>query len=365
MPLSTFILLFLFFLSQIHSNNSDEAWNDPLLESLATTTYRISSLLRKPNRTVVKEWESLKRTVHPFKSKDEEIVDERPHPADYLQNQDVSVCHQNTYLVLLYPSRVLDASIRNLIRRNVPQGIVISGKKVNRVFVVAVRYSDRRNMLFIQKEKEKYGDILISPHEDSKSRIAKSVWDGFLWVRHHCKHAVFAAKADPDEVIFLGNLINYLGRVPTTRFYGGNYREFVMKARKKGDRFRYFPMDYPYVTWVSYVSGALIILSLDVIDHLIVGAQYEPFFGSWTDDFMVGAVLNRVRIYPHRNYLLNCTLLQLNTEQTLSYSDFKRVSNLVVVYHGMKKASQLAAALRAFGNRMFVATGCWFVCYSQ
>lgn len=327
-----------------------------IVEMLETITYRLSSIALEQNTTVIREWESLKGTVYPFKSKDGMVIEERPYPADYYHNQGVSVCHGDTFLVLLYLSRVRDAGIRNLIRRNTPQGIVINGKKVNRVFIVAV--SNKENMPFIQKEKEEYGDIIISPHHDSKSTIAKSAWDGFMWIRHHCKSAVFAAKADPDEVIFLGNLINYLSHVPRVRFYGGNYREFVMKARKEGDILVYFPSDYPYVTKVSYVSGALVILSLDIIDYLIVGAKYEPFFGRSTDDFMIGAVLNRVGIYPYRINLPNCTLLELTTDPNNSYEDYIRVSNQVVVYHGMKREKQLAEALDVFGSRVFIPTGC-------
>ena len=330
----------------------------PITITLRLTTNRQPCTKNELNWTVVKEWESLKEPLQPFISNDSLIVEERPYPFDYVQNQDVHVCQEDTYLVLLYLSRVNEVGIRNLIRRNVPQGVVINGKKVNRLFVIAVRNSDKSNMHFIRQEKKEYGDIIISPHQDSKSRIAISVWDGFLWIRNHCSHAVFAAKVDPDEVIFLGNLINYLSHVPTKRFYGGNYRECVMKARKDGDLFVYFPKDYPYCTKVYYVSGALAILTIDLIDHLIVGAMYEPFFGLCTDDFMIGAVLNRVGILPQRLTFPNCTLLELNLNPNNSYVDYVRVSDHVVVYHGMKKEKQLAEALQVFSNRIFKPTGC-------
>ena len=356
-----FILLILVCLSLLIFSLPCDIRDTVIIEGLDTSFHYRSNTIGELNVTIVKEWEALGETIHPFKSKDEMVVEIRPNPVDYKQNNDVAICRSDTYLILFYPSRVMDAGIRKLIRRNVPQGVIVNGKRVNRVFVIAVSESDKEKLEFIQEEKAVYGDIVISLHQDSLASIAQSVWDGFLWIRNHCKHTVFAAKVDPDEVIFLGNLTNYLGHAPRVRFYGGNYREFVMKARKEGDKLVYFPIDYPYTSRVTYVSGALIILSMDIIDYIIVGAQYEPFFARCTDDFMIGAVLNRVGIIPNRLIIPNCTLLELNTNPNNSYEDYNKVSNHVVVYHGMKKEEQLAEALRVFGSRILTSTGCFDV----
>lgn len=362
----TVYMLFFFAASVFRVEKQHDTSTYPIATILQTTNYRLYNVGRELSYTVLKEWESLKVTIKPFKSNDSLVVEERPYPAEYVQNQDVRVCQRDTYLVLLYPSRVKDAGIRKFIRKNVPQGIVIKGRKVNRVFVIAVRNSDKESMLLIRKEKEEHGDIIISPHQDSLAKLAQSVWDGFLWIRNHCSHAVFAIKADPDEVIFLGNLINYLSHVPARRFYGGNYREFVMKARKEGDDLVYFPKDYPYSTKVYYVSGGLVILTVDIIDYLIVGAKHEPFFGRMTDDFMIGAVLNRVGISPQAEIIPNCTLfIDNNPIRNLTVADYNRVSHDVVVYHRIKKEQQLEEALRVFGKRIFKPTGCSRICFTR
>lgn len=76
---------------------------------------------------------------------------------------------------------------------------------------------------------------------------------------------------------------------------------------------------------------------------------------------MIGAVLNRVGVFPNRFIIPNCTLLELNTNPNNSYEDYNKVSNHVVVYHGMKKEEQLAEALRVFGSRILTSTGCFGV----
>ena len=73
--------------------------------------------------------------------------------------------------------------------------------------------------------------IIVSRHPDAYSRIAKSVWDGLIWTRDHCSKARFAGKFDPDAIVFLGNLVNYLRNAPTKRYYGGRKLSYYAHPR--------------------------------------------------------------------------------------------------------------------------------------
>ena len=117
MRASFFIVLLLACLSLLISFRSCDFRDTAIIEGLDTSFHYGSNTLGELNLTIVKEWEALGETIHPFKTKDEMVVEIRPNPVDYKQNNDVAVCRSDTYLILFYPSRVMDAGIRKLIRR--------------------------------------------------------------------------------------------------------------------------------------------------------------------------------------------------------------------------------------------------------
>lgn len=115
------------------------------------------------------------------------------------------------------------------------------------------------------------------------------VWDGYIWIRDHCHSAVFAGKFDSDAVFLLGNLIALLLQYPVKRFYGGRVNPIrTIEPRKENTTtIHSTPFDYPEERRFSFCSGAAFLLSLDSIDYLVAGAQYEPFF-MCADDLMTG-----------------------------------------------------------------------------
>lgn len=303
------------------------------------------------NSSIIDEWMRLMGPPTKFHSNDSTFINEDPFPVDYLVNRNVNVCSTTSFLIMLYPIRLKDFKMRQLLRQAVPQNAIIRGKRVNRVFVIAIDDNDRESIQRIRNESRFYGDIIISRHVDAYSRIAKSVWDGLMWIREHCSSALFAGKFDPDAVVFLGNLVSYLERAPTQRYYGGREMGYFLRSRGNSHRKFECPNDYPYDRYVSYVGGPAALFSMDVVDYLVVGAEYEPLFIKNSDDIMLGALLNRVGIRPHK-VESNCTFMILHGDDHGFYKDYRVLPDRVCVYHHVKSTALYAEIIEYYGNRV-------------
>ena len=217
---------------------------------------------------IIEEWQRVMGPPVKFHSNDSLFTNEDPYPIDYRVNWNVDVCKKDTFLLMMYPIRLKDYEMRQVLRRAVPQDIVLNHSRINRVFVIAIDDNDRESLRKIRNESRVFGDIIVSRHPDAYSRIAKSVWDGLIWVREHCSHARFAGKYDPDAIVFLGNLVNYLRNAPTKRYYGERKLSYYAHPRDEKKAKFFYPLDYPYRRSVKCVSGPAALFSMDVVDHL-------------------------------------------------------------------------------------------------
>ena len=79
-----FILLILVCLSLLIVSLPCDIRDTVIIEGLDTSFHYRSNTIGELNVTIVKEWEALGETIHPFKSKDEMVVEIRPNPVDYI-----------------------------------------------------------------------------------------------------------------------------------------------------------------------------------------------------------------------------------------------------------------------------------------
>lgn len=307
------------------------------------------------NMSIANEWQNYWKGSKQYVSKDREVVFIYPSPIDSYLNQDVDICSSNTFLIMMFPVRLNSFPLRQLIRRAIPQGIVINGKVINRLFVIAIADNDREGQMRIREEKSRYKDIIISRHQDQYTSIPLSVWDGYIWIRDHCHSAVFAGKFDSDAVFLLGNLIALLVQYPDKQFYGGRVNPIrTIEPRKENTTTIYStPFDYPEERRFSFCSGAAFILSLDSIDYLVTGAQYEPFF-MCADDLMTGLILDRMGIQPINMGTENCAFVILNRyDCARKYMNRSLLPSCLVCYHGDKTVEDYNTSLVFFADRIY------------
>ena len=130
------------------------------------------------NMSIANEWRDYWKGTAEYHSNDSKVLYYHPSPIDSVLNRDVSICSSNTFLIMMFPVRINDYSLRQLKRKAIPQGIVIQGKTVNRLFVIALNDNDREGRRRVREEKSNYGDIVISRHQDQYVSVSLSVWDG-------------------------------------------------------------------------------------------------------------------------------------------------------------------------------------------
>lgn len=98
------------------------------------------------NLSVVEEWNSIWSGVRSFHSNDTMVLYKRAAPIDSIINRNVRICSPDTFLIMMTPVRKQDYSIRQLLRKIIPQGLVIQGKKINRVFIVSIMDNEREQI---------------------------------------------------------------------------------------------------------------------------------------------------------------------------------------------------------------------------
>ena len=307
------------------------------------------------NMSIANEWYEYWKGSKKFHSNDTEVLYIDVSPIDSYLNQDVNICDSDTFLIMMFPVRTNLFEIRQLIRRAIPQGLIIQGKRVNRVFVIALEDNDRDGHKRIRQEKYTYGDIIISRHRDSYVNVSLSVWDGYIWIRDHCSSATFAGKFDPDGVFFLGNLMALLQQYPIKRFFGGRISNLAKFRRNSINITRTIysvPYDYPGDRWFRYVSGAAKILSMDSIDYLVAGAVYEPYF-MVADDAMTGYILDRIGIKPINMKQEHCPFMIKNVDCGGKYKNLSLIPHCLVCYNNIKSVEDYNNTLNYFGDLLY------------
>ena len=121
-------------------------------------------------------------------------------------NEESNYCN-GTFLFLLYFVHVNDEERRDLIRKYVKQGMIVEGKRINYVFVVASPIRNDYAVARVKNENERHKDILLSVHEDNYMNITLTHLDAMLWVRDYCRDTIFVGRVDGDVWIHFGNLI--------------------------------------------------------------------------------------------------------------------------------------------------------------
>lgn len=298
------------------------------------------------NETVIKEFNTKLGVKHKFITNDSLVPFVDPHPIDSVVNRNVRICSNNTFLLMIYLIRSKAYRMRQILRRIIPQGVIVKERRINRIFVIGVDDMDKRTIQSIQAENKQYGDIIVSRHKESYAATPILLWDGLMWAKGHCSHTVFVGKFDPDAVVFLGNLIEALTTAPTYHFYGGRVLSFMMQPRTTL-KARCLPYDYPERRSIKFLSGPAMLLSSDLIDYLLIGAEYEPFFSA-ADDVMVGSVLNRVGILPQEIGSDDCPFMIWTIDKHRYYSDYRLIPECVSVYHDVKSIDKYCEVIEYY-----------------
>ena len=184
-------------------------------------------------------------TIGKFKTNDTgyESINYRIRPNVLWNNH--SVCRSDSFAMILYLMFKWDYERRSFLRQHLAKGMIVKGKRLEYMFVVAVEEDNHQLQSKLQEENAIYGDMLLSLHKDNRANITLTVLDALLWSRDHCSEVSYVMKVDGDSFVHLGNLVDYLITAPRTRFYGGLAIHDTYRRRSVERRPWYVPDDYP------------------------------------------------------------------------------------------------------------------------
>lgn len=220
------------------------------------------------------------------------------HPLSYEVKQNMvwnnrSVCTNNTFVLLMIFTYSGDVERRDTIRRYIKQGMIVDGKVVNYVQIIAANETDR--IVLFEKENEKWQDLLISHHKDIREEWPITIFDAYMWVRDYCKQAKYVSKVDGDMWIHLGNLVHFLKTAPSEMFYGGHVVNGVLHSGRYYKGVKYSPSDCPEHP-VSFNTGGGNFVSQDVVPYISIGTQYLDYILPAAEDILIGFMLRKAGI---------------------------------------------------------------------
>jgi beta-1,3-galactosyltransferase 1 len=165
----------------------------------------------------------------------------------------------------------------------------------------------------IEKESEKFKDVVQGYFTDSYRNLTNKGVMGYKWISEHCRNAEFVAKIDDDAFINFFKLFEEMQYLKDKKRYilcnkinKGTMRIIRVNGSKwyvNEDEFRNMKA-YPH----TYCSGFSVFISIDLIPMLYRAAIGSPFF--WVDDFFLfGLLPSQVPGVVHDNLRSNLSFM--------------------------------------------------------
>ena len=220
------------------------------------------------------------------------------HPLSYNVKQNMiwnhrPVCTNNTFVLLMFFTYRDEMERRDLIRKYVKQGMIVDGKVINYVHIIAANETEQLRVY--GKENEKWNDLLISHHRDIREEWPITVFDAYMWVRDYCKQAAFVTKVDGDVWVHLGNLVHYLRSAPSHSLYGGKVSVVTLGKGIRYKGIKFVPDDCPPTRNV-FVQGGGNVLSQDLIPYINIGTEYLDYLPPGVEDNTISRILQMVGV---------------------------------------------------------------------
>ncbi|XP_071508381.1 beta-1,3-galactosyltransferase 5-like [Diadema antillarum] len=147
---------------------------------------------------------------------------------------------------------------------------------------------------FINKEAEKYGDIVQESFVDVYENLTLKTTMALKWVTNFCRHAQLMMKIDDDSMISQTRLLSILDKSSPTNWTAGKVMVQSPVFRNPDAKFFLSEDFYPLPTYPPYLNGPGYILSTDLVEASYQTALTTPIF-PWEDVF-VGFCLAKLNV---------------------------------------------------------------------
>ncbi|CAG2239567.1 B3GALT1 [Mytilus edulis] len=145
----------------------------------------------------------------------------------------------------------------------------------------------------INKESEKYMDIVQGNFVDSYRNLTYKLVFSLFWVNNFCSNAKFVVKVDDDVIVNLPLLIQHLQQKKKDNLLTNVLECYMLidtePFRQNNSKWRTSLLEYPFPTYPPYCNGNPSIMSVDVIIKMYDTTKEVPFL--WLEDVYGGGFL--------------------------------------------------------------------------
>lgn len=278
--------------------------------------------------------------------------------------------YESVRLVYIVKSAVSNFARRQAIRSTWGYERRFSDVIIKTVFVLGTTNSqDQHQQLVIQREIDKFKDIIQVDFIDSYFNNTIKTMNGMKWAVTYCSNADFYFFSDDDMYVSTKNVLRFL-RYPTRYpqyleepvisgvVTGGKkllqvldfeldkdvklltgYVFFSSPHRHKTSKWYVSLSEYPYHMWPPYVTAGSFILSKQALLHLYYTSFYTQHFRF--DDIFLGLVAMKAGIEPFHCSQFNFYKKQVNGDNykyVISSHGYDDPEELIQVWSEQKAA---------------------------
>lgn len=178
---------------------------------------------------------------------------------------------KNITLLALVSTHPHNANLRNAIRVTWGHPEYTAAMKVKVLFVLGRAAVETPETIdLIQKESDKFGDIIQANFVESFHNLTLKVILGLRWVSSECPSAKFIYKGDDDMLVNFEHMTGYLDQLPvfqTQNLFMGNLMT-MSPALRMPSKYQVRREVYPFKYFLPYFSGGGYIMSASTVQRM-------------------------------------------------------------------------------------------------
>ena len=213
------------------------------------------------------------------------------------------------YLIILIKSKYTHFEQREAIRRT--WGESDEFKLIRTLFLIGIPdpQEESENQIYkdidvstkIEKENEKYNDLIQQNFYDTYYNNTIKTFMGIRWINQYCQSAKFYLFIDDDFYLNPNLLMKFLSEKVTDSMLDTLYAGFVFPnsspMRHKFSKWYISLNDYPYHKFPPFVAAGCYILSRKSAEMFYLASKLIPFFKF--DDIYMGLLAHKLEIKPY------------------------------------------------------------------
>lgn len=220
-----------------------------------------------------------------------------PYNYTFVLNEPDKCKHEDPFLLILIPTRIKEAELRNAIRQTWGNESLVPGIKIIRLFLVGMpaHFKDPYQRI-LQEESFLYHDIIQQDFRDSYINLTIKTMMGLEWMVTFCPKAFYAIKIDGDMFLNTEYLIKFLdpGKPMRENYFTGYVIERTRPVRSKHSKY-YVPFElYEPNYYPPYCGGPGYAFSGDMAKKIYDIAPISKPFNM--EDAFLGVCLEKLGI---------------------------------------------------------------------